>query len=126
RRRQNCRQGRTWLRCGDGNACARPCCFWGSSSACCPLCCPSLSCTSCGLAEEIRVMQPVGNRPGSTGSSLLGVLHPALAPDRRSWVIWSLHLLLLAAVLAGLYWVNLFFDVPRKIPGYRLLAHLWL
>jgi hypothetical protein len=57
---------------------------------------------------------------------LLGVLHPALAPDRRSWVIWSLHLLLLAAVLAGLYWVNLFFDVPRKIPGYRLLAHLWL
>jgi hypothetical protein len=57
----------------------------------------------------------------------LGVIHPALAPGRRAnWIIWTFHLLLLAAVLAGLYWANLALDVPRKIRGYPVLAHVWL
>lgn len=70
-------------------------------------------------------MQPVEKRPGKTRASWLGVFHPALAPG-CGWVIWVVHLVLLAATLVGLYALNHYLGLSRKIPGHPLLAHFWL
>jgi hypothetical protein len=63
---------------------------------------------------------------------LIGLFLPAVgkvrgAPDVGKGVRWALHILVVAAILVGLWFLNQLPDVLRQMPGtYEQLRHNWL
>jgi len=66
-----------------------------------------------GVKNVAGLILPVGNRAASA----------RMSPGVR----WALHLLVIALVLVGLYFLNSILGIPNLIPGsLRLLAYVWL